>query len=83
MMDLAERTTAKYETIERIIEVGEDPDGLFFRVQGDGLQDMRDRTWHAAAELYADIPESVSEFLKTCKGKKWITSKIKHKLKIK
>ena len=33
MLDLAERTETRYEVVEKIIDLGQDHDGLFFQVQ--------------------------------------------------
>lgn len=42
MLDLAETTESRYEVAENIKDIGEAPDGLFFRVQWEGLSDQRD-----------------------------------------
>lgn len=81
-MDLAARTESKYETVHAILDVGEAEDGLFFRVQWDGLPDKRDWTWHAVDVMYEDIPDMVTEFLDAFKGKKTIVAKIKRQLKL-
>ena len=82
MMDLAERTESRYEVVEKILDIGEAPDGLFFRVQWEGLPDKRDWTWKAVSELYADIPDIVTDFLRTFKSKKTLVSKVKRQLSI-
>ena len=82
MMDLAERTESRYEVVEKIVDVGEAPDGLFFRVQWEGLPDKRDWTWQPVSELYADIPDIVLSFLKKFKPKKALISRIKRQLSI-
>lgn len=82
IMDLAARTESKYETVHCITEVGEADDGLFFRVQWDGLPDKRDWTWHLVDDLYEDIPDMVAEFLRTYTGQRAIVAKIKRQLKL-
>ena len=42
MLDLTERAESRYEVIEKIVDLGQDCDGLFFRVQWEGLPDERD-----------------------------------------
>ena len=82
MIDLAERIESRYDIVDKITDVGEAPDGLFLRVQWQGLPDKRDWTWQPASELYADIPDTVTDFLKTFKSKKNLVSKIKRQLSI-
>ncbi len=82
MLDLAETTEARYEVVHKILNVGQAPDGLFFQVQWEGLPDKRDYTWQPIADMYADMPVRVKEFLSTYKSKKNITNKIKHQLNI-
>ena len=81
-MDLAERIESRYEIVEKIVDVGEAPDGLFFRVQWDGLPDQRDWTWQPDEVLYADILTIVKDFLATTSAKESIVSKIKRQLNI-
>lgn len=82
MFDLAERTESRFEVVEKLLDVGEAPDGLFFRVQWEGLPDKRDWTWQPVSELYSDIPDTVVNFLKAFKSKNSLVSKIKRKLSI-
>lgn len=82
MIELAERTDSRYEVVEKIVDVGEAPDGLFFQVQWEGLPDERDYTWQAIEELHADIPDMVKAFLHTYSGKKKIIGKIKRQLNL-
>lgn len=81
MIDIALRTEARYEVVEKILDIGEAPDGIFFQVQWDGLPDKEDWTWQPAADLYADIPDGVRHFLSTCR-KKTLVSKLKLQLSI-
>lgn len=81
MLDLADKTESRYEVIDRIVDIGEDKDGIWFRVIWDGLPDQRDWTWQLASVLYTDIPDQVIEFLKTAKKKK-LVSKFKRQLGI-
>jgi len=81
-LDLAERTESHYEIIEKILDIGAAPDGLFFQVQWEGLPDKRDFTWCPIDELYEDIPEMVKEFLSSYKKKKKIILKAKSQLNL-
>lgn len=82
MLDLAERTSSRFEVVDQIMDVGEASDGLFFRVKWEGLPDKRDWTWQSATELYGDIPDLFTEYLRSCNSKKVLVSKIKRQLNI-
>ena len=56
MLDIAERSEARFEFIEKIIDIGEAPDGLIFHFAWERLPDKRDWTCQPAAELFVDIP---------------------------
>lgn len=82
MLDLADHTETRFEVVEKIIDIGETPDGLFFQVQWEGLPDKQDWTWQSVKELYEDIPDMVSTFLQTTKKKTVLVKKIKRQLGI-
>jgi len=82
MLDLADHTASRYEIVERILDVGEAPDGMFFRVQWDGLPDESDFTWNPIQSMFADVPDMVHEFLSTYSAKPRLVSKIKRQLGI-
>lgn len=44
MIDLADRTEARYQVVKKIINLGQAPDGLFFQVEWEGLHDKCDWT---------------------------------------
>ena len=46
VLDLADRTESRYETTDRITDIGEKHDGIFLRIQWDGLPYEHDWTWH-------------------------------------
>jgi len=73
LMDLAERSEAKYELVEKIIDIGEDHDGIFLQVQWQGLPDRRDWTWNYLADMHEDMPEVVEEFLDKSKAKNLVS----------
>ncbi len=70
MLDFAERTESRYEVIEKIADLGQDHDGMFFQVQWERLPDKRDYTWQPAKELCANVPDLVTAFLASFKEKK-------------
>ncbi len=82
MLDLAERTESRYEVIEKIVDLGQDHDGLFFQVQWEGLPDKRDYTWQPPKELHADVPDLVTSFLVSFKKTKKLVAIVKRHLGI-
>jgi len=44
-LDLAECTGVKYELIERILGIGDEPGGILLQVDWVGLSDKRNHTW--------------------------------------
>ena len=81
-MDLVERTASRYEVVERIMNIGEAPDGYLFQLQWKNLQDKRDWTCNSITDLYADIPDMVKDFISKCKSKKTILFKVKRQLNL-
>lgn len=75
LMDLAESTEARYELIEKLMDIGEDADGIHLQVQWLGLPDQRDWTWIPLSTLYEDAPELLASFLSTYKRKKSLIAK--------
>lgn len=49
VLDLAERTQARYRTIQEIKDTCEAEHGLNFKVEPEGLPDVRDWTWQPIA----------------------------------
>lgn len=82
VLDLADRTETRYEVAERIVDVGEAPDGRFFEIEWEGLPDKSDWTWVPVAELYEDIPTKVTEFLSAAKKKKKLVREVQLQLGI-
>ena len=82
MLELAERTESRYEVIEKIVDLGQDRDVLFFRVQWEGLPDEQDYTWQPVEELYDDVPDVVNAFLSSFKKKKKVVAAVKRNLGI-
>lgn len=68
MLELAERTEERYELVERIHDIGEDKNGIFLHVEWAGLPDKRDPTWVSADDMYADVPDLTTEFVKSKRG---------------
>jgi len=48
---------SKYELINRFLEIGEAPDGIFVKVQWVGLSDNCDWTWNSVVQLHEDVPD--------------------------
>lgn len=69
LLDLADRSEAQYEIVEKIVDIGETPDGLFLQIQWLGLPDSTDKTWVSLQTIFEDMPNIVREFLQTHKGK--------------
>lgn len=64
VLDLAYRTAAKYKIVENIAEIQENDEGIWLRLQWEGLHTERDFTWARLSDMYEDIPEMVVAFLK-------------------
>lgn len=62
-------TEASYETIEDLLELGEDSSGVYVRIRWAGLPDEKDFTWQEVGQLSEDAPEMLEEFLGTCRDK--------------
>eukprot|EP00171_Calliarthron_tuberculosum_P001965 IDg1965t1 len=67
IIDLAGTSESRYEVVSKIVDLGEDKDGIWFRVIWDGLPDECDWTWHLAATLFADVPDMVLDYLSQSK----------------
>jgi len=83
LLELAERTESRYEIVERIHDVGEDKDGMFLNVEWAGLPDRRDWTWNPLGEMYEDVPQLVTDFLRNVRGRKRLVTKAKELLTLK
>lgn len=70
VLDLADRSAAKYEVVEKIVDIAENDEGIWLRLQWEGLPDERDYTWAILSDLYEDIPDMVTDFLKASAKKK-------------
>lgn len=64
VLDLADRTAAKYEVVESIVDIQMNDDGIWLRLQWEGLPDERDYTWASLTDMHEDIPDMVMTFLK-------------------
>jgi len=69
VIDLADHVKARFEIIEKILDLGRATDGLFAKVQWPGLPDSTDHTWHPIAELYADVPDLLVDLLRSTEKK--------------
>ena len=82
MMELAKRTESRFEVSDKILDIGEAPDGLFFHVQWEGIPDKRHCTWQSVGDLFADVPDLVADFLHSFKSRKKLVNKVKHQLSL-
>lgn len=85
ILDLADHTTAKFETIGSFVDLAEDADQtIMTRVCWDGIPDARDWTWHKAEHMYEDVPDMFLEYLDSIKDgpKKLLVKKLQCLLNI-
>lgn len=68
LLNLANRTIARYCTIDRLIYIDRNVNGdVLIRVGWDRLPGERDWTRHLATYLHKDVPELFIDFLQTQK----------------
>jgi len=67
--------------VESIVDMDEFRDGYFFQVRWAGLPDSKDFTWHAAADLFEDIPDMLTDYLRSSR-KQELAKKIMQQLSI-
>lgn len=72
LLELAEKTEARYEVVDTILDLGQAKDGLFFQIRWEGLPDKQDYTWVEINTLFKDIPVAAAEFLSSCKKRKLV-----------
>ncbi len=82
MLALAERTESHYEVIEKIFDLDQDQNGLFFQVQWDGPHDNHGYTWQHAKELYIDVPDLFTAFLALFNKKNKLVATVKRHIGI-
>lgn len=85
VLELADHTTAKFETIESFVDIEKDADKtIMVRVRWDGLPDERDWTWHKITELYSDVPDMIISYLASLRAgpKKALAKSAQRLLKI-
>ncbi len=78
MLDLAEPTESCYEVMKKIVDLGQDKDGLFFQVQWEGLHDKRDYTCQPVKELHGHVLDLVTAFLESLKKTKKLFATSRH-----
>lgn len=74
VLELADRTEARYEVLRRITDIADEDTVCWLRLEWDGLPDERDWTWARLTDVHEDVPEMVQEFLHSCTNKKLATS---------
>lgn len=64
ILDLADHTTANFETVDKFVDIAEDADQtIMVRVFWDGLPDERDWTWHNAEHMYEEVPNMFLKYI--------------------
>lgn len=81
LLEQAEHLEAKFELVEKLMDIGEAADGLFIQVQWAGLPDKCDWTWNALQQMHEDVPDKLTNFLRRTKKTK-LASKAKAILNI-
>ena len=82
LLDLADRSEAQYELVEKIIAIGEEHYGIFLQVQWLGLPDAIDYTWVSLKTLFEDMPDFVTEFLNSHKKNKTLIKNAKQAINL-
>ena len=84
-LELADHTTAKFETVDSFVEIFEDANNIIMvRVRWDGLPGERDWTWHKSVHMNEDVADFFLEYLDTIKDgpKKPLVKKVQCLLNI-
>lgn len=82
VLDLADRISAKYKKVERIVYIEENYESTWLQLQGEGLSEERDFTWAPLSDMYEDIPDRVIPFLHAATNKKKMSAVAAQKLGI-
>ncbi len=69
LLEHIKHSEAKYEIVEKLMDVGKTEDRIFIQIKCTGLFDKQDWTWNELNELYQDEPEKVEESLRCKRGK--------------
>lgn len=72
LLEDAKHSTANYEMIEKLLEIGEEDGKILVRVQWQGMPDERDHTWQTIDILNEDVPEMLTTFLASQKNTKQV-----------
>lgn len=70
VLDLLDRTKAKYEVVDRIVDIPKVENVVWLRVSLGELPEPRNYTWATIDDLFENIPDMVKEYLRTCRKKK-------------
>lgn len=62
---MANRSDAPYEVLDAIVDISEYHNSVWLRLRWDGLPDEWDYTWAEAKDVYEDVPDILTVFLKT------------------
>lgn len=66
VLALADSTDVRYESLQRIVDHGEDDGDLWVRLEWDGFPDERNWTWYRLQDVYEHVPDNVTAYLKHC-----------------
>lgn len=64
VLDLADRIVTKQEVVEKIVNIAQKEEGIWLRVQWDGLPEKRDSTWARLEYMQENVPEILSSYMK-------------------
>jgi len=63
LLDDANHTTTKFETIEEFMDIGEEKGEIWVQIKWTGLPDAIDFTWQRLSILAEDVPTMLETFL--------------------
>lgn len=66
-LDLANRSSTRYEVVDRLVDLEKTENGYSVRLQWEGLPEERDITDMPLEKMFENIPEMVSAFLSQCR----------------
>lgn len=70
LIDLAERTEAQLNLIDKAVDIGKERDGIFRQGQWIGLPNKLDWTWESLSGLYTGVLDTVDTFLSSGTSKR-------------
>lgn len=80
ILDYVDRLKAQYEIVDKIIDIGEDRDGIFLQIQWLELPDAIDLTRVSVQNMFKDMPDTVVDFLQNHSRKKALLQRTQQSL---